>query len=213
MSLQGTLNGAAQAVVDSIVRKHHETFMTSNDYRKALCQKRDDVTLLIRNFTFPMTRIGSSSALPFLSSRTAAERRSLDSIMRPLNLDIPSSKSSEHIQELGNDVLLKEQPACFRDIASVEQSDDTINEESYSSISSLRKKELPLDESGCIRPYVDFTEFYDYLNSLSESERKEFEAEVELKSTYDTIPEEHEPNSNQSTPHSMAPTQREGVYV
>lgn len=221
---QSTLNGAAQAVVDGIVRRHHETFMTSTDYRKALCQRRDDVTLLIRNFTYTysaMTRsAGSSPLLPYLSTRTAVERRSLDSMIRPLNLVIPTERTEEDIPELSGDVL---QPAAgdltaacsapdLPTAASLadDSEDVAITDEIYSSLQSQNKRVLPLDSSGRIEAYVDFGEFYDYLSSLSEEERKLYEAEAELKSGYDSIPEEREPAS--ATP-TLTPSSNEAIFV
>ena len=52
---QTTLNGVAQAVVDRVVRIHHDTFMTGSDAKKTLCKKRDDITLLVRNFNYPLS--------------------------------------------------------------------------------------------------------------------------------------------------------------
>ena len=43
---QNNFNGVAQAVVDRVGRIHHDTFMSSG----TKCQKRDDMTLLIRIF-------------------------------------------------------------------------------------------------------------------------------------------------------------------
>ena len=43
---QTTLNGVAQAVLDKIGRRHHDAFM--DEFTK--CQKRDDMTLLVRIF-------------------------------------------------------------------------------------------------------------------------------------------------------------------
>ena len=43
---QSNLNGVAQAVLDRIGRLHHDTFM--EEFSK--CQKRDDLTLLVRVF-------------------------------------------------------------------------------------------------------------------------------------------------------------------
>lgn len=45
-STQSTLNGVAQAVVDKVVRMHHDAYMTDNQIPKR-CQKRDDITLLV----------------------------------------------------------------------------------------------------------------------------------------------------------------------
>ncbi|XP_013386022.1 TGF-beta-activated kinase 1 and MAP3K7-binding protein 1 [Lingula anatina] len=59
-SVQSTLNGVAQAVIDRIVRIHHDSFMTASNDVKQLCQKRDDMTLLVRNFNHPLPNALSS---------------------------------------------------------------------------------------------------------------------------------------------------------
>jgi TAK1-binding protein 1 len=45
----------AQAVVDKVVRIHHDTYMTGNLQQKHICQKRDDITLLVRKFNYPLS--------------------------------------------------------------------------------------------------------------------------------------------------------------
>lgn len=55
--IQSTLTGVAQAVVDKVVRIHHDTYMTKASKGDLLTGgKRDDITLLIRNFNYPMPR-------------------------------------------------------------------------------------------------------------------------------------------------------------
>ncbi|XP_066146076.1 TGF-beta-activated kinase 1 and MAP3K7-binding protein 1-like [Euwallacea fornicatus] len=50
---QATLTGVAQAVVDKVVRLHHDWFM-SNSINFSCPPKREDITLVLRNFNFPM---------------------------------------------------------------------------------------------------------------------------------------------------------------
>ncbi|XP_059489069.1 TGF-beta-activated kinase 1 and MAP3K7-binding protein 1-like [Neocloeon triangulifer] len=58
---QATLSGVAQAVVDKIVRQHHDMFVGGGN-----CSQRDDITLMVRNFNFPMPNAlpNSPVALP-----------------------------------------------------------------------------------------------------------------------------------------------------
>ncbi|ESP01385.1 hypothetical protein LOTGIDRAFT_186175, partial [Lottia gigantea] len=63
-SMQSTLNGVAQAVVDRVVRRHHDAYMTGHDMLKIVCQKRDDITLLIRNFNYPLALPATSPTMP-----------------------------------------------------------------------------------------------------------------------------------------------------
>ncbi|CAG5076916.1 Similar to Tab1: TGF-beta-activated kinase 1 and MAP3K7-binding protein 1 (Mus musculus) [Cotesia congregata] len=51
--IQSTLTGVAQAVVDKVVRIHHDMNM-SNSQNSSKSGKREDITLLVRNFNFPL---------------------------------------------------------------------------------------------------------------------------------------------------------------
>ncbi|XP_071964687.1 TGF-beta-activated kinase 1 and MAP3K7-binding protein 1-like [Antedon mediterranea] len=52
-NVQSTLSGVAQGVVDKVLRIHHDTYL-QNNMRAKFCEKRDDITLLVRNFNFPL---------------------------------------------------------------------------------------------------------------------------------------------------------------
>ncbi|XP_071511507.1 TGF-beta-activated kinase 1 and MAP3K7-binding protein 1-like [Diadema antillarum] len=64
--VQATLSGVAQAVVDKVVRRHHDAYLSGGE-RVAMCQKREDITLIVRNFNYPIgSRISSpTSTTPF----------------------------------------------------------------------------------------------------------------------------------------------------
>lgn len=47
---QTTLTGVAQAVVDQVVRSHHDCYMSNSSNTK----KREDITLMLRNFNYPL---------------------------------------------------------------------------------------------------------------------------------------------------------------
>lgn len=59
---QGTLTGVAQAVVDRAVRLHHDWYM-SNSFKTG-STKREDITLIVRNFNFPMPHAITSPTNP-----------------------------------------------------------------------------------------------------------------------------------------------------
>ncbi|KAK4875764.1 hypothetical protein RN001_012186 [Aquatica leii] len=59
---QGTLTGVAQAVVDRAVRLHHDWYM-SNSFKTG-STKREDITLIVRNFNFPMPNAITSPTNP-----------------------------------------------------------------------------------------------------------------------------------------------------
>lgn len=60
--IQSTLTGVAQAVVDKIVRIHHDVNMSSSS--SSTNGKRDDITLLVRNFNFPLPNALKSPTAP-----------------------------------------------------------------------------------------------------------------------------------------------------
>nr|UCK81543.1 TGF-beta-activated kinase 1 and MAP3K7-binding protein 1 [Arenicola marina] len=100
---QSTLNGVAQAVVDKVVRIHHDSFLTAMDDVKQRCQTRDDITLLVRNFNYPLPNAlntpspaakASSVRSPFFQSPAAGGEYALlpgaGVDMAPLSVVIPS---------------------------------------------------------------------------------------------------------------------------
>lgn len=55
--VQSTLTGVAQAVVDKVVRIHHDFNMSNSTSSSG---KREDITLLVRNFNYPLPHALSS---------------------------------------------------------------------------------------------------------------------------------------------------------
>nr|CAI5842970.1 unnamed protein product [Callosobruchus analis] len=60
---QATLTGVAQAVVDRAVRLHHDWYM-SNSLNHPCTPKREDITLVLRNFNYPMPNAITSPSKP-----------------------------------------------------------------------------------------------------------------------------------------------------
>lgn len=55
--VQSTLSGVAQASANQVVQRHHDCYMRrvqQYDDEGVRLQERDDITLLVRNFNFPM---------------------------------------------------------------------------------------------------------------------------------------------------------------
>lgn len=53
--VQSTLMGVSQSTVHKVVQMHHDTYMRQiEDENKCVFNVRDDITLLVRNFNFPM---------------------------------------------------------------------------------------------------------------------------------------------------------------
>ena len=86
-AVQSTLNGVAQAVVDKVVRVHHDIYMTASDHRKHLCQQRDDITFLVRNFNQPLPNSVNSptSGVPYATPTVPFMPRP----MAPISVMIP----------------------------------------------------------------------------------------------------------------------------
>ncbi|CAG9770611.1 unnamed protein product [Ceutorhynchus assimilis] len=60
---QATLTGVAQAVVDKVVRLHHDWYM-SNSFNHSCTPKREDITLVLRNFNYPLPNALKSPTKP-----------------------------------------------------------------------------------------------------------------------------------------------------
>lgn len=147
-SMHSTITGVAQAVVDKIVRIHHDVYLSGTE-ASMTCQKRDDITLIVRNFN------------QLLQCSATAH---------------PSSNITNSIDELkitkrmgGNIITSRPDPELFN--SSFNESNPTSNTESATSnqsepengqmlFQSLRSHSLPLNEEGRISPYVDFSIFY-----------------------------------------------------
>ncbi|XP_028144062.1 TGF-beta-activated kinase 1 and MAP3K7-binding protein 1-like [Diabrotica virgifera virgifera] len=82
---QATLTGVAQAVVDKAVRLHHDWYM-SNSLNNSCSPKREDITLVLRNFNYPLPNAITSptnpsvSFNPIVTKNTISDRYSSASI-------------------------------------------------------------------------------------------------------------------------------------
>lgn len=65
---QATLTGVAQAVVDKAVRLHHDWYMSNSNSDKTFCANREDMTLVLRNFNFPLPRAIRTPTTPSSNS-------------------------------------------------------------------------------------------------------------------------------------------------
>ena len=214
-SQQSTLNGVAQAVVDKVVRKHHDAFMMSSC--KTLCQKRDDITLLVRNIGYPLANAPNSPQ----SSPNVSTAQSQNTLT-PLSVIIPGGghnlthgDKSTSAPQLMPYRPLPQQFNFYTNTKTVrstntstlsstqytndDSTDSTPSSEEQSKSQSGRYT-LSLDEHGRIEAYVDFTPFYDAINELSEQARTELENEMEPKPDFETIVEERELESEPGTP-------------
>ena len=206
-SVQSTLSGIAQGVVDKIGRIHHDTFMTHSDNRrKEQCQKREDMTLLLRNFNYPMPNSINSPithnspikpvTVPYFHGQPTS--------MAPLSVMIPTHTESETddvrpMFTVGS--LQSSNTNLTSTYSSTQRSTYTSSNDSTQSGDetgrlfakrSAFKNILPLDDDGKVTPYIDFSGFYEHMEQLSEEQKEALSADLEPRPAYETIPEEKE---------------------
>ena len=205
--VQSTLNGVAQAVVDKVVRTHHDAYLMNVGQKKDMFQKRDDITLLVRSFNVfgSPTTSGSPQSnntnMPSISNKTQC--------LTPLSVVIPNvpggnpgrSPPNLHIVTshtlTGTSTLISTQSSSTHcTYTNTSSNDSTQSSEGphrgFLHQQADHKPSIPLDENGRVVAYVEFNMFYRAMEQLSEEERKELEAELEPRPAYETIPEERE---------------------
>lgn len=60
---QTSLDAVAQAVVDRVKRIHSDTFASGGE-RAKFCPRHEDMTLLVRNFGYPLGEMSQSTPTP-----------------------------------------------------------------------------------------------------------------------------------------------------
>ena len=60
---QTSLDAVAQAVVDRVKRIHSDTFASGRE-RAKFCPRHEDMTLLVRNFGYPLGEMSQSTPSP-----------------------------------------------------------------------------------------------------------------------------------------------------
>ena len=208
-SQQSTLNGVAQAVVDKVVRIHHDAFIGGTPEMKQICQKRGDITLLVRNFNYPLANaINSPTAggayhpvsVPFYNPRPNM----------PPTVTIPPLSTAERVENHSGsgdstpgtptaaqtpprDTLSSTLESTFQETnhtyTSTESSTQSSGEMRFPT-RFYNPNKLELDENGRVEAYVDFNEFYDAIKKLTDSQIESLNAETKPKSAYEPITEE-----------------------
>ncbi|XP_069124161.1 LOW QUALITY PROTEIN: TGF-beta-activated kinase 1 and MAP3K7-binding protein 1-like [Argopecten irradians] len=215
-SVQSTLNGVAQAVVDKVARIHHDTYLTSPE-KKQLCQKRGDITLLVRNFSYPLANAGSPAgsasyhpmSLPFYQGRAnsqppASVPNFLPVVTTPTaDLGLMSMASPQtptaSVTTPSKDTLTSESSQSGQSTLNTYASTNSTSTNSTQSSGETRfpsryyqTTKLDLDADGKIEAYIDFSEFYRAIDELTEAQRESLNAETKPKSAYEPITEESE---------------------
>ncbi|XP_070155301.1 TGF-beta-activated kinase 1 and MAP3K7-binding protein 1 isoform X2 [Polyergus mexicanus] len=140
--VQSTLTGVAQAVVDKVVRIHHDVNM-SNTQNTMITSKRDDITLLVRNFNFPLSYA--------LKSPTSQSVR-FNPVVQTAPISIPD-----------NEDLSSTSTGITDDNFNTSTTETSTTSDMYPPGARIT------DRNARIKPYVDFSEYYENV----EKRRKE----------------------------------------
>ncbi|XP_011329693.1 TGF-beta-activated kinase 1 and MAP3K7-binding protein 1 isoform X3 [Ooceraea biroi] len=132
--VQSTLTGVAQAVVDKVVRIHHDVNM-SNTQSTMTTGKRDDITLLVRNFNFPLPHA--------LKSPTSQSVR-FNPVVQTAPISIPDN---EDFSSTGT--------------GATDENFDTSTTETSTTSDIYPPGARMTDPNARIKPYVDFSEYYE----------------------------------------------------
>ncbi|KAJ9576773.1 hypothetical protein L9F63_025333 [Diploptera punctata] len=141
--VQSTLTGVAQAVVDKIVRIHHDVFMSGTTNGKCTVGgKRDDITLLVRNFNFPLPNA--------LNSPTNAVVRFNPIVKTVATLLWNGGEENSTIEN------------SITDMSATNSTNDRNNDTSTTDSSSnlFSDRPTPLDRNRRIDAYVDFSDYF-----------------------------------------------------
>ncbi|XP_076366760.1 TGF-beta-activated kinase 1 and MAP3K7-binding protein 1-like isoform X2 [Tachypleus tridentatus] len=148
--VQSTLVGVAQAVVDKVVRIHHDRFMSGGEEARR-CERRNDMTLLVRKFNqpFPPNPLGSPlrPVSPLVGLHSPSD---ISQFKAGLSINVnPTLETSEYSVH----------PEAASATVTYSTHTETSSSESSSPFQSS-KHSLPLDSDGRLLPYVDFSSYF-----------------------------------------------------
>ncbi|XP_042200942.1 TGF-beta-activated kinase 1 and MAP3K7-binding protein 1 [Callorhinchus milii] len=175
-ALQTTLDGVAQAVVDRVRRIHRDTFVSGGD-RSAFCEKHEDMSLLLRNFSYPLGEMSQANASPTQGGRIypvsvpyTSTQATLGKTSVTLSLVMPSQNqlvNGNHSNSTGDETtptLTNSQSptATLQSTTTHTQSSSSSSGDGHGHLFHRHRlpQTLQPDEDGRVEPYVDFLEFY-----------------------------------------------------
>lgn len=132
---QATLTGVAQAVVDKAVRLHHDWYM-SNSINNSCSTKREDITLVLRNFNFPLPNAIKSPSIsfnPFITTNSVPHTNH--------NSTLTSAITNDNFRDTNTSTI-------------------RTNDSSSSSCYSRTQSDCGVGPDNKVEPYVDFNEYY-----------------------------------------------------
>ncbi|XP_022253680.1 TGF-beta-activated kinase 1 and MAP3K7-binding protein 1-like [Limulus polyphemus] len=147
--MQSTLVGVAQAVVDKVVRIHHDRFVSGGEEARR-CERRNDMTLLVRKFNQPFPNPLGSPLRPVSPLMGLHSPSDISQFKTGLSVNVnPTVETSVY--------------SVYSEAASATVTYSTHTETSSSESSSpfqSSKHSLPLDSDGRLLPYVDFSSYF-----------------------------------------------------
>uniref|UniRef100_A0A2K6K2Q2 TGF-beta-activated kinase 1 and MAP3K7-binding protein 1 n=1 Tax=Rhinopithecus bieti TaxID=61621 RepID=A0A2K6K2Q2_RHIBE len=169
---QTSLDAVAQAVVDRVKRIHSDTFASGGE-RARFCPRHEDMTLLVRNFGYPLGEMSQPTpspapaaggrvypvSVPYSSAQSTSKTSVTLSLVMPSQGQMVNGAHSASTLDEATPTLTNQSPTLTL------QSTNTHTQSSSSSsdgglFRSRPAHSLPPGEDGRVEPYVDFAEFY-----------------------------------------------------
>lgn len=169
---QTSLDAVAQAVVDRVKRIHSDTFASGGE-RAKFCPRHEDMTLLVRNFGYPLGELSQPTpapapaaggrvypvSVPYSSAQSTSKTSVTLSLVMPSQGQLVNGAHSASTLDEATPTLTNQSPTLTL------QSTNTHTQSSSSSsdgglFRSRPTHSLPPGEDGRVEPYVDFAEFY-----------------------------------------------------
>ncbi|MEJ1271496.1 TGF-beta activated kinase 1/MAP3K7 binding protein 1 [Cricetulus griseus] len=167
---QTSLDAVAQAVVDRVKRIHSDTFASGGE-RAKFCPRHEDMTLLVRNFGYPLGEMSQPTptpapggrvypvSVPYSSAQNTSKTSVTLSLVMPSQGQMVNGSHSASTLDEATPTLTNQSPTLTL------QSTNTHTQSSSSSsdgglFRSRPAHSLPPGEDGRVEPYVDFAEFY-----------------------------------------------------
>uniref|UniRef100_H0WFL4 TGF-beta-activated kinase 1 and MAP3K7-binding protein 1 n=1 Tax=Otolemur garnettii TaxID=30611 RepID=H0WFL4_OTOGA len=169
---QTSLDAVAQAVVDRVRRIHGDTFASGGE-RAKFCPRHEDMTLLVRNFGYPLGEMSQPTptpapaaggrvypvSVPYSSAQSTSKTSVTLSLVMPSQSQMVNGAPSAPTLDEATPTLTNQSPTLTL------QSTNTHTQSSSSSsdgglFRSRPAHSLPPGEDGRVEPYVDFAEFY-----------------------------------------------------
>ncbi|MBZ3876922.1 TGF-beta-activated kinase 1 and MAP3K7-binding protein 1 [Sciurus carolinensis] len=169
---QTSLDAVAQAVVDRVKRIHGDTFASGGE-RAKFCPRHEDMTLLVRNFGYPLGEMSQPTpaqapaaggrvypvSVPYSSAQSTSKTSVTLSLVMPSQGQMVNGAHSASTLDEATPTLTNQSPTLTL------QSTNTHTQSSSSSsdgglFRSRPAHSLPPGEDGRVEPYVDFAEFY-----------------------------------------------------